>query len=190
MRRIKKDTAAQVIPAAEFQALREDFAKLREHYDRPYPLRAAAIARGETLEDALVESIARRIAHPTPIPKPGKRARGRAVPEGYREGEYPKWVNRLPCIVCDPSVIENPWAHLQPVTSSEAHHLLTEGHALGRREPDAFCVPLCPTHHRFFDHKTPGRAIWFDADDDINLWYGAAKLRWWYQQGAPAEVGI
>jgi hypothetical protein len=90
--------------------------------------------------------------------------------------------------------IELPFAHKEPVPCSEAHHLLTEAHALGRREPDAFTVPLCPTHHRVSDHKAPHLAVigrkLHGAEQPVNLWYAAAKLRWSYLRGAPEDCGI
>jgi hypothetical protein len=123
------------------------------------------------------------------------------VPAGFRDPVYLDWIRRLPCVACRPAAIERPWAHEGPVAQAEAHHLLTDGHALGRREPDAFAVPLCRRHHAWADHVPPGSAVWTDDGGmfrtpplieavKVNLWYAAARLRWFYLQGGAEECGI
>jgi hypothetical protein len=118
----------------------------------------------------------------TPLPRPGRKKRRRAVdksvlalplPRRIRDREHVKAVAKQPCLVCG----------RRP---ADAHHLrIAQSPALGRKVSDEFTVPLCRGHHREV-HRCGDEAAWWKKTGIEPS--AAARVLWLKSHPLPASA--
>lgn len=96
-------------------------------------------------------------------------------PAGYVDEPYLEWIRQLPCVLCLPAMLSDPWAYDAGERVSDPHHMRIHG---GLKAPDRFCVSLCRRHHDAVDKLYPAESV----VASVNLWHAAAVLAWNYDQ--------
>jgi hypothetical protein len=126
----------------------------------------------------------RRLAGSSPLVKPKKRSRAKAIdkamlllsePRRICDREHVKYVATKSCLICGRS-------------PTDSHHLrCAQSRALGRKVSDEFTVPLCRGHHRDVHHCGDEAAWWQKAGIDPSSF---ARALWLETHPLPAASRI